>query len=101
MLNLMNIFPDKAYLIKENGEICQITPSNGSDFVLEEAQGYVGGFIEVVRLNEQQIMIVDEEGKFSKVLNVFASAIADSYKAIRCNDYIAGDAVICPSTMLR
>lgn len=97
----MKLLPDKAYLIKENGEICQIKPGNGTDFVLEEVQGYVAGLIEVVRLNNRQIMIVDEEGKFNKGHNVFATAIADLNNAIRGNDYIAGDAVICPSAMLR
>ncbi|ROT10446.1 DUF3846 domain-containing protein [Muribaculaceae bacterium Isolate-007 (NCI)] len=97
----MELLPDKAYLIKENGKICQITPGNGTDFVLEEAQAYVAGFIEIVRLNELQIMIVNEEGKFVKGHNIFATAIANLNKAIRCNDYIAGDAVICPTAMLR
>lgn len=96
----MELLPDKAYLIKENGEICRIKPGNGSDFILEEVQAYVGGFIEVVRLNDMQIMVVDEEGKFSKGYNVFATAICNLNKAIGRSDYIAGDAVVCPSSML-
>ncbi len=97
----MELLPDKAYLIRENGDIKPIMPSNGTDFELAEMQGYVAGFIEVVHLSDNQIMVVDEEGKFSKGGNVFATAIADLHKAIRSNDYIAGDAVICPSDMLR
>lgn len=97
----MELSPNLAYLIKEDGEISPISPNNGTGFALEEAQAYVAGFIEVVRLGKSQIMIVDEEGKFSKGQNVFATAIADLHRAIRTDDYIAGDVVICPSSMLR
>ena len=45
-------------------------------------------------------MIVNEEGKFSKGYNSIATALAHLHHAIGSEDFIAGDAVICPSTML-
>lgn len=100
MRNLMELIPTNAYLITEKCEVSDLTPRNGKDFELDEVQKCVDGFIEVLWLTREQIMIVNEEGKFSKGYNVFATAVAHLHKAIRDDDYIAGDVVICPSKML-
>lgn len=96
----MELLPVNAYLITEKGEVSQIRPENGKEFKLAEVQKYVAGYIEIVRLNDEQIMVVNEEGKFTKRCNQIASAIAHLHRAIGQRDYIAGDAVICPSKML-
>lgn len=96
----MKMLPTNAYLITEKCGVSQIKPKNGTEFKLEEVQRYVGGYIEIVRLNEKQIMVVNEDGKFTKGCNQIASSIAHLYCAIDQCDYIAGDAVICPSKML-
>lgn len=62
----MELLPARAYLITEKCGVSQIKPKNGRDFELEEAQRYVDGYIEVVRLTDDQIMIINEEGKFTK-----------------------------------
>ena len=51
-----------ATVIHANGEYHGITPKNGTDFSLEEAQKIVGGYVEVIHLSSTQIMIVNEEG---------------------------------------
>ncbi len=96
----MILLPEKSYHVTVSGSVVEITPKNGRTFELEEVQSRVDGYIEIVRLNDKQIMIVNEEGKFSKEYNPFASAIADLNHAIRQGDYICGDVVICPSEML-
>lgn len=96
----MEILPTNAYLISEECEVSQISPKDGRNFELEEAQKYVDGYIEIVRLSEKQIMIVNEEGKFIKGCNQIATAIAHLHHAIEQRDYIAGDVVICPTKML-
>lgn len=96
----MELLPTNAYLITEKSGVSQVTPKSGREFRLEEIQRYVGGYIEVVRLTDDQIMIVNEEGKFTKGYNQIATAIAHLHQAISQRDYIAGDAVICPSKML-
>ena len=97
----MELIPTKAYHITVDGGIKEIAPKNGSDFSLEEAQSHVDGYIEVVRLTDEQIMIVNEDGKFNKSYNPIASGIADLHNAIAKGDYISGDVVICPTDMLR
>lgn len=96
----MTLIPSKSYYITVVGEITEIEPANGRDFDLHEIQSYVEGYIEVVHLNENQIMIVNEYGKTEKQYNPFASAIAQLHNSIGGMDYICGNVVICPSAML-
>lgn len=96
----MELIPEKAYIISESGDVREIKPENGTDFSLEEAQQAVDGYIEVVYLNDKQIMIVNEEGKFTKKCNQVATAIARLNRALFNFDYISGDVILCPSEML-
>lgn len=100
MRYLMVLLHDKAFHVSVEGEFTEISPSDGKEFRLEEAQRMVDGLIEIVYLNNRQIMIINEEGKFSKKYNPFATAIAQLYQALWKDDYICGDVVICPSEML-
>lgn len=96
----MELIPAKAYHITVDGNIYEISPDNGNEFRLEEVQKRVEGYIEIVYLNDKQIMIVNEDGKFNKKHNPFATAIADQHHALWQGDYICGNVVICPSDML-
>lgn len=96
----MELLSTKAYHITAKGSIEEISPGDGKAFQLEEVQKLVEGYIELVYLNEKQIMIVNEEGKFDKEYNNIATAIADLHRAIGSGDYICGDVVMCPSEML-
>ncbi|MCM1217632.1 MAG: DUF3846 domain-containing protein [Lachnospiraceae bacterium] len=58
-------------------------------------QEYVGGYIEVINLNDDFLMIVNENGKYEPLeVNDNATALAHSMKAILREDYIVGNAVI-------
>lgn len=97
----MELNRNTAYHITALGEIRQIAPKNGSDFKLKEVQTLVDGYIEVLYLNAEWIMILNEEGKFSKGYNDKATQMAHSWHAIRDDDYICGDVVVCLSEQLR
>lgn len=97
----MNLKANKAYLLVSDGDAREIVPENGRDFQLKEAQKYVDGLIEVIHLTGNLIMIINEEGKLSKPYNPTATITAHASKAIRDDDYIAGDAIICFSDMLK
>lgn len=96
----MELKKNTAYHITVQGEIIEIVPNNGRDFQLEEAQSLVDGYIEVLFLNSDWIMIINEEGKFSKEYNQKATLKAHSWQTIRWNDYICGDVIVCPSKQL-
>ena len=79
---------------KADGTIKHVEPKNGTDFSLEELQGYVGGYIEIVVLPSGQFLVVNEEGIIHGLpLNVYASAIA--YQPI------VGDVLQCKSSEIK
>ena len=90
-----------AILIQSNGDAKGVVPANGGDFTLEELQGMVEGLIEIVPLTKNVIMVVNEEGKGVLPINVPATIIAKAQGAIFPFDYIAGNALMCPSDMVK
>ncbi len=95
----MELLPTKAYHITVDGNIEEISPNNGKEFKLEEAQSRVEGYIEIVYLTKNQIMLVNEEGKYDKGINIIATGIANLHKALWRDDYICGNVIICPVCM--
>lgn len=50
-------------LLMVDGTSKQVTPKNGTDYSLDELQGFVDGLIEIVSSpNGEQIMVLNEEG---------------------------------------
>lgn len=90
-----------AHLYRTNGAVEDIAPRNGRTFELDELYEMLScELIEVVRLGKQ-IMVIDEEGKFtSKPVNGSATRIARANYAIRCDDCIVGDALVCEDNQL-
>lgn len=92
----------KASLIRTDGCGELITPSNEIDFKIEELQRYVGGYIEVVTLCGDMIMIINENGKCMNMdINPIATFIAHENKSIGVTDYIVGDVVVCHGSLLK
>lgn len=52
-----------ASIIRSKGVVEDITPKNGKKFSLKEAQTVVGGLVQLVRLANDCILLVNEEGK--------------------------------------
>lgn len=62
---------------------------------LKEMQAFVGGYIQMIMLGDDKMMIIDEEGKFKgKAENVTATDLAHEHNAIFETDYIAGDVMV-------
>lgn len=77
-----------AQLIKSNGETIEITPKNGKDFKWEELYKMIGGYIEIIRVGNGNILVVDEEGKVKCCpINIAASHLA--------GQVVVGDVVFC------
>ena len=88
-----------AKIIYTDKEAEDYTPKNGKTFALTEMQEIVGGYIEVIRLNDGRMIIVDEEGKSkNKAVNIPATNILrrDHYTT----DYIVGTAIVCDADMI-
>lgn len=89
-----------AVIITVEGDLGPCTPTNGSDFKLNEAQEIVGGYIEIVYLDDETIMIVNENGKFEQIPNPVATIVALKKGAISQGDYIFGNVIVCNTTMI-
>lgn len=90
-----------AILIETTGRVQGVFPANGTDFSLEELQGFVGGYIEIINVTKNVIMVVNEDGKRGLEPNGMATVLAKAHGAIFPNDYIAGNALMCPSDMVK
>jgi hypothetical protein len=89
----------KAKIYKADGSIIDVKPNNGTDFSLEELQEIVGGFIEIVSLMDNEIMLINEEGKLIDL--PFNETATQMYQEVDgFYDYIAGDVLVCDSNMV-
>ena len=85
-----------ARLIKAIGGEKEITPKNGKKFELDEIQNLVRGYIQIIPLDEENVMVMDEEGKLKhNIANSKATRIAEQHNALFHGDYIVGDVIIC------
>ena len=76
-----------------------VAPKNKKYFTLQELQGFVGGYIEMVFLNDTRIMVVNEEGKLDELpINVRATEIIRQAGIL---DTIVGDALVCSSKLIK
>lgn len=83
-----------AKWIKTNGETIDVQPKNGTDYSLDELQGFVGGYIEIIGIDAKSIMVVNEEGRLNNLpVNEHASFLARMS--------IVGDVLVCLSKELK
>lgn len=88
-----------ATLIKSTGEEISISPTTGKHYKLRELQQLVGGYIETLPVATEQLMIVNEEGKF---LNLPINKRATEIAFENCiPDIIVGDVLICLTTEIK
>lgn len=87
-----------ARTITSDGVETPVSPKNGTDFSLEELQGFVGGPIEIVPVpGTNDIIVLHEEGKLEgQPMNEKATRLyANPY------DCIVGNVLVCPSSMVK
>lgn len=88
-----------SILYTTDGERRKVTPSNGTDFSLEELQGFVGGYIEIIRLGANKVMVINEEGKMRNLpLNIKATVTIQLHGR---NDVIVGNALVCSTDKIK
>lgn len=89
-----------AKWIKING-ILDVEPKNGKDFSLEELQQYVGGYIQIVDLGKE-CLVINEEGKLHNLpINITATNIAHDAGALFLGDYIVGNVLRCDRKQIK
>lgn len=82
-----------AILYKTDGTQTEVLPRNGESFTLEELQGFVGGWIQIVSAAKNIHIICNEEGKLIGLpRNVLATPIWIQYFGY--TDTLCGDVLI-------
>lgn len=76
-----------------------VTPKDCKMFTLEEAQAMVGGYVEVVHLNEGKILVCDEDGRI-KQKRVNKNATEAAYKLGYKGHFLVGNILICDDNQL-
>jgi len=78
----------------------EVQPKNGTDFQLDELQDFVEGYIEIIQLANDEIMVINEEGKLLGLpLNLMATIPYQlTYGPI---DQIYGNALVCKTSEVR
>ena len=73
-----------------------VTQENGTDFSLQELQGFVGGLIDIIGLPDGLIMVVNDEYLCNDTpFNPLASLMAGEGAHVR------GDVLVCPDEMVK
>ncbi|MBR5568432.1 MAG: DUF3846 domain-containing protein [Bacteroidales bacterium] len=87
-----------ATLYKSNGETIEVEPKDGKHFQLRELYQMLDcELIEVIFLRDGRLMIIDEEGKYTKSdINPKATRVFLSSRRLN-DDFIVGDALVCSS----
>jgi hypothetical protein len=84
----------KTYLyFKHSGEKLERSPVNGKNLELKEMQKLVGGYIELLSIMTDKLMVLNEEG----VLRGLPYNLAASILAGRD---IVGDVIICDRSLI-
>jgi hypothetical protein len=84
-----------AIWVKADGTAKPVEPANGREFTLEEMQEYVGGYIELVTVNDlnggRMVIVLNEEGKLDGLpYNLLATLVYGNPM-----DVIVGDVLFC------
>ncbi len=81
-------------LLGADGTMRSIFPIKGDEYSLREAQAWVGGYIEIVKINEDWILVVNEDGiAMGLAPNEIASQLV--------RRHIVGDAAMIQSRRLK
>lgn len=87
-------------IIHSDGALTAVKPKDLKKFTLEELQNFVGGYIQIINLPANKLLVVNEEGRLYKLpVNEKATALAQYCNAILPIDYIVGDAVLIQSKL--
>lgn len=52
-----------ATILYPDGSQREITPENGTNFILKELQSIVGGWIELIQCRDGRLMVINENGR--------------------------------------
>ena len=85
-----------AKILKVDGSVIDVEPENGLTYEWQQLHDIVGGYIEIVRLNNKEYMVVNEEGKlYNLPFNAMATSLYHKGILQAKDDCIVGDVLVC------
>tara|TARA_B100001173_G_C15984003_1_gene545882 strand:- start:453 stop:722 length:270 start_codon:yes stop_codon:yes gene_type:complete len=87
----------KAQLINTYGDVKSVKPKNNNTFSLKELQGYVNGYIQILKTRDDRFMIVNEEAKIN---NLPYNEIATSLYVYGTHDVVVGDVLVTDKELI-
>lgn len=88
----------QSVIIMADGLQKKVAPANGTDFSLDELNGIVGGYIEVLHI-EDKLLVCNEEGKLNDLpYNAIATQLIN---AAGIKDYIVGNVLFCEKDKIK
>lgn len=90
---------DVAFILTPSGKVhAAPKPEDDGTFSLKQMQKAVGGYIQILNLPNDLVMVVNEEGKMHKLrVNPIASAMREHIQA----DTIVGSVLICTYELIQ
>ena len=86
-------------LMKANGDVSEVYPAEKKGFSLKELQGFVDGYIEIVGVGKQ-FMVLNEEGKLNGLyINIKATEIFQKHYG--ATDVIVGDILLADANEVK
>lgn len=100
---------DKAYWIETDGTVSEVTPNNGTDFQLDELQGFVRGkgeggesdTITIVYLPRERVMVANDDGRIIGLEHNSKATEEYHLAGGALHNPIVGNVLICPKAMVR
>ena len=90
----------KDIIYKTNGAVIETSPKNGTNYTLEELKEIVGGYIEIIHLTKNKIMVINDEGKLINLPHNENATILFRL-CLDTIDFIVGDALVCHTNRIR
>ena len=88
-------------LVTPKGEMTRHTVLVDDIYVLVILRDMVGGNVEIIPLRGRRYLVLNGEGKLLRLPpNALATKLAHDSQSIPPSDYIAGNAVIVPASLL-
>ena len=75
--------------------VSEIKPRNGKKFGLDEAQALIGGYVEVIHLKDDNIILIDEDGLYKNLQINFQATKAAGQLGWPFSEWLVGNALIC------
>lgn len=90
-----------AAIFHADGRVSTPRPRNGATFSLEELQSIVGGYIQIIDVDPDRVLVMNEAGKLQGLPPNPAATKLARLAGIAPEDFVVGDVLVCPSRMVR